>query len=153
MPQWINAALIVLLALAIVLLVIDYAHRRSGRRLLVCLLSLAAIVSVLYVTSGFPVPTKRQAFGGAPPLLGIGLMFGGVLLGIAATYVFNLSGTFSWRDFARPLVASPIVLLPLIGSVQGAELEPVQLVSFAILAFQNGFFWQQVLKDATPTVH
>ena len=84
-------------------------------------------------------------------MLAIALMFGGVLLGIAATYVFNLSGAFSWRDFAKPLVASPIILLPMIGSVQGAELESVQLISFAILAFQNGFFWQQVLKDAKPT--
>ena len=84
-------------------------------------------------------------------MLAVTLMFAGVVLGIIATYIFNMTGAFSWRDFARPLVISPLVLLPLIGSLQGAALEPVQLVCFTILAFQNGFFWQQVLRDAKPT--
>jgi hypothetical protein len=84
-------------------------------------------------------------------MLAVGLMFMGVILGIIATYIFNMAGPFSWRDFARPLVISPLVLLPLIGSLQGAALEPVQLVCFTVLAFQNGFFWQQVLRDAKPT--
>jgi uncharacterized membrane protein YesL len=131
--------------------VADYFLNRAWPRLIGCLIALLAIVLLLNLMTGFPASSTRQAFGGTPPLLAIALMFIGVLSGIAATYIFNLSGVFSWRDFARPLVASPIVLLPLIGSVQGAELEPIQLVSFTILAFQNGFFWQQVLKDAKPT--
>jgi hypothetical protein len=40
-------------------------------------------------------------------------------------------GSISTRDFARPLVVSPLVLLPLIGSLQGASLEPVQLVCWS----------------------
>jgi uncharacterized membrane protein YesL len=121
--------------------VADYFLNRAWPRLIGCLIALLAIVLLLNLMTGFPASSTRQAFGGAPPLLAIALMFIGVLSGIAATYIFNLSGVFSWRDFARPLVAS----------VQGAELEPIQLVSFTILAFQNGFFWQQVLKDAKPT--
>jgi hypothetical protein len=150
MSAWVNYLLIGCFALAVLLIAVDYARRRSWRRPLACLVALAAFALLLSLTTSFPYPSSRQAFGGASPLVALVLMFGGVLFGIAATYIFNLSGEFSWRDFARPLVASPIVLLPLIGSVQGAALEPIQLVSFTVLAFQNGFFWQQVLREAKP---
>jgi hypothetical protein len=85
-----------------------------------------------------------------------------------------LLGTFSasraYRLFSPSLVATPSDLCRracgrrsraahdhrisifdfAIGSLQGAALEPVQLVCFTVLAFQNGFFWQQVLRDAKP---
>jgi hypothetical protein len=144
MPALINYALILCLALAALLAVLDQVRRPSWRRTLIYALALG--VTAL----GLLLKTERQAFGGASPLLALALMFIGVLLGMAATYVFNLTSTFSWRDFARPLVVSPLVLLPLIGSLQGANLEPVQLICFTVLAFQNGFFWQQVLRDAKP---
>jgi hypothetical protein len=47
---------------------------------------------------------------------------------------------------------SPILLLPLIGSIQAVKsLEAIQVASFALLAFQNGFFWQVVLQRAVPS--
>jgi len=152
MTVWINTALIVCFAFSLIIALIDYFRGRSTRRLLVFLAVLSILAAGLYLTTGFPFLESRQAFGGgASPLIAVGLMFVSVVLGIIATYIFNLSGAFSWRDFARPLVVSPIVLLPLIGSLQGAALEPIQLVCFAILAFQNGFFWQQVLREVKPT--
>lgn len=160
MPSLINDALIACLAIAVLLAVLDHVRRPSWRRLLLYLLGLGVIAVALFLTTGFPfpsarrafgAPSPRQAFGEASPLLALALMFVGVVFGIAATYVFNLTGTFSWRDLARPLVVSPLVLLPLIGSLQGANLEPVQSVCFTVLAFQNGFFWQQVLRDAKPS--
>ena len=147
-----NYGLTACLALSVLLALIDYFHRRSWPRLLTYVVALLAVALALRITTGFPFPTSQQSFGGgASPLLAVALMFVGVILGIAATYVFSMTGAFSWRDFARPLVVSPLVLLPLIGSLQGAALEPVQLVCFTVLAFQNGFFWQQVLRDAKPT--
>ncbi len=150
MPSAVNNALIVCLVLALLLAVVDHVRRPSWRRLTIWVVVLGVVALALFLTTGFPVPSPRQAFGGASPELALGLMFVGVLLGIAATYVFNLTGSFSWRDFARPLVVSPLALLPLIGSLQGAALEPVQLICFTVLGFQNGFFWQQVLRDAKP---
>jgi hypothetical protein len=151
MPEWINYGLAACLALSVLLALTDYFHRRSWPRLLTYVVALLAVAFGLRLTTGFPFPTSQQAFGGGTsPLLAVALMFLGVVLGIAATYVFNLTGAFSWHDFARPLVVSPLVLLPLIGSLQGAALEPVQLVCFIVLAFQNGFFWQQVLRNAKP---
>jgi hypothetical protein len=151
MPAWMNYLLIVCLVLSALLAIVDSYHRRSLRHLLVYAAALIIVAATLALTTSFPFASSRQAFGGTSPVLAICLMFGGVLVGIAATYIFNLTGKFSWHDFARPLVVSPLVLLPLIGSVQGATLEPVQLVCFTVLAFQNGFFWQQVLRHAKPT--
>ncbi len=152
MPFWINIGLIVFLTLTAILALIDFYRRHSWPRLIWYVTGLVLTAITLRITTGFPNVVSRQAFGsGASPLLALGLMFVGVILGIAATYIFSLSGSFSWRDFVRPLVVSPLVLLPLIGSLQGAALEPVQLICFAVLAFQNGFFWQQVLRDAKPT--
>jgi hypothetical protein len=145
MPTSINSGLILCLALAGFLAVLDYFRRPSWRRTSMYGLAIGLI------SIGLILPTDRQAFGVASPILALGLMFTGVLSGIAATYVFNLSGPFSWRDFARPMVVSPLILLPLIGSLQGATLEPLQLICFTALAFQNGFFWQQVLRDAKPS--
>jgi hypothetical protein len=152
MPSWINYGIGICLALSALLGLIDCFRRRSWQRLLTYAVALSAMTVALHLTTGFPSSVSRQSFGaGASPMFAVAVMFVGVLLGIAGTYVFNLSGAFSWRDFARPLVVSPLVLLPLIGSLQGAALEPVQLVCFTVLAFQNGFFWQQVLRDAKPT--
>jgi hypothetical protein len=79
-------------------------------------------------------------------------MFLATLLGIAARYAFYLPrGRFSWLDFLKPISISPIVLLPLLGSVTGSgSLKDIQVLSFAFLAFQNGFFWQAVLEAARP---
>jgi formate hydrogenlyase subunit 3/multisubunit Na+/H+ antiporter MnhD subunit len=143
--------LVACLAATLVLVLLDYFRRQFRHRSLAYVLILAVVaIGGYFLTSSAP---SKLAFGptSASPLVALALMFLGILFGIAATYVFNLAGPFSWRDFARPLVVSPLILLPLIGSLQGANLEPVQLVCFVVLAFQNGFFWQQVLRDAKPT--
>jgi hypothetical protein len=108
---------------------------------------LALIVIVLRLTTGFPA--SRESFGGISPAPAIGVMFIGVVLGIAARYFFFLRGKFSWRSLVKPLCISPIVMLPLISSVQGVQnLESIQMISFAFLSFQNGFFWEVVLEHA-----
>src|SRR5579864_3140983 len=102
MPALVNDALIACLAIALLLAVIDHFRSRSWQRSLIYVVLLGAIAFGLLLT--FP---SRQAFGGASPLLALALMFIGVVFGIAATYVFNLTGTFSWHDLARPIVISP----------------------------------------------
>ena len=80
-------------------------------------------------------------------------MFLAIVCGIAARYIFDLrKSQFSVLEFLKPIVISPMVLLPLIGSVLATgELNGMQVVSFALLAFQNGFFWKVVLEGAKPT--
>jgi hypothetical protein len=117
------------------------------------LIIVAAFAIMLHFTTGFPVPQDRLGFGGVSPFAALGIMFVCTLLGIAAQYMFYLEGQFSWKSFFKPLFISPIVFLPLVGSVQGvSEFEPIQLVSFAVLAFQNGFFWKVVLDHAKDKI-
>lgn len=152
MSAMINYVLIVFLILAEILALLDLMRLRLLRRFLLQTAVVCLAVLVLYLTVGFPIPSDRRAFGGGYSAeLAIVLMFVGVILGMAARYLFRLRQSFSWLDFVRPLVISPIVLLPLIGTLQDGGIEAVQLACLVILAFQNGFFWQQVLKDARPT--
>ncbi len=134
-----------------VLLIAEILFSAETRMLsLLQILGVAAMAIVLHLTTGFPVPV--QAFGGADPLWAVLIMLGCVVLGMMAHYgFFKGEVPFSWREFLRPLLISPIVIGPLLGSVVGAEsLSPMQLVSFMILGFQNGFFWKQVLDRAKP---
>jgi hypothetical protein len=91
--------------------------------------------------------------GGQSPLTAVLVMFGAIIVGIAARYLFYLQpGQFSWLGLLKPAAISPIVLIPLIGSIQTQSgLNGMQLVSFGLLAFQNGFFWQAVLDAARPS--
>ncbi|MCI5219909.1 MAG: hypothetical protein D3914_12170 [Candidatus Electrothrix sp. LOE2] len=145
MSPFINTLLLLFSGLYLILLLVEGIITRSGKRVLIEAVLLCAFLFLLNRMTGFPVPSSRQAFGGVSPLTAIGVMFVCTMLGIMAHYIFYLKGKFSWQEFLKPLVISPIIFLPLVGSVQSLTgLEPVQMISFAILAFQNGFFWKEV---------
>jgi len=111
---------------------------------------LIAAFLVLRWQVGFP--TIRQSFSGTTTATTIFVMYVCVALGTVANYIFHLKGRFSWKSLARPLAVSPLVLLPLMGTLQGrSEIEDVQLIWFGLLAFQNGFFWRVVFDRAKPT--
>jgi hypothetical protein len=136
--------------LYLALILIDLLRSRSLKRFLVELLPLVGLIALdVFVAS---TSAGYVTFGaGNSPASVIWIMFAAILLGVAARYVFYLRGEFSWLDFAKPFCISPLLLLPLIGSLQSIKsLEPVQVFSFALLAFQNGFFWQAVLQRSRP---
>jgi hypothetical protein len=142
----------VCLAVYFAAIVIDLVVvRRIGHFLLeLGLLVLVATLALLVNNA----TTGRVAFGeGATPFGAVALMFLATLLGIAARYGFYLErGQFSMLSLLKPMAITPLVLLPLVGSVPGVgNLKDVQMVSFAFLAFQNGFFWQAVLDAARPS--
>ena len=135
---------------AVVILVELFVRRQWLRFVLEAVLLLVVIGIALLVNNAV---TGRVAFGeGASAVATVIIMLLAVICGIAARYIFYLQkGQFSLLDFFKPFAISPIVLLPLIGSVQTTgELNAMQVVSFAVLAFQNGFFWQAVLEGAKP---
>lgn len=140
--------LIVMLGTYGLIIVVEFAFSKNAKQFLIQLAFLFIVVVLLNFTTDFP--QIRRSFGGTSPLIAIGIMFLCVAFGITARYVFYLKGEFSWRALAKPLVISPIVLLPLVGSVQAsADLQTIQVISLAILSFQNGFFWVTVLERAT----
>lgn len=151
MSPIITYLLMIFLVLFGIFIIIEFIISRAVKRFIIQVVILLGVIVVLRVTTGFPA--TRVAFGGVSPITATGIMFICTLLGIAAHYFFYLKGGFSWRTFLKPLVTSPIVLLPLIGSVQGTSgVESVQMISFGVLAFQNGFFWKEVLEHAKSQI-
>jgi len=151
MSPIITCLLIIFLGLFALFIILELIISRTIKKFFIQTLILLAVIAFLKVTAGFPA--ARVAFGGVSPVVAIGIMFVCILFGIAAHYMYYMRRKFAWRTFLKPLVISPIVLLPLIGSVAGTPgLEPVQMVSFAVLAFQNGFFWKEVFEHAKSKI-
>jgi hypothetical protein len=121
----------------------DLIISHAVKRCIIEVIILLGVCILLNVTTGFPIP--KQIFG-VPPMLAIGIMYICTLLGTMAHYFFYKT-RFSWKPFLKPLLISPMIFFPLIGTVQGiTEFEPIQLLSFGILAFQNGFFWKELFE-------
>ena len=132
-----------------IILIYELITRRRIKGFVLKALILCFVVVYLHAVTGFPTP--KRAFGGGSSFVPIVAMFCCVILGMVAHYFFYLKGRFSLKTFIRPFLISPIVLLPLMGSMKGnAELESLEFFAFAILAFQNGFFWREVLEHAKP---
>jgi hypothetical protein len=137
-------------AIYLIVILIDSLKSRRFKRFLLELLPLIGLLVIDVITASASSGYVTFGAGNSPAFVMV-IIFVSILLGIGARYIFYLEGKFSWLDFAKPLCISPILLLPLIGSVEsGKNLEPIQVVSFALLAFQNGFFWQAVLAQARP---
>jgi len=127
------------------IIILDLILTRAVKRCIIEVIILIAVIVLLNVTTGFPA--YKQGFGGVSLIVAIGIMLVCTVLGMAARYVFYQGEKFSWWSFLRPLAISPLILLPLIGTMQGiSEFEHIQLISFGVLSFQNGFFWREVFK-------
>jgi hypothetical protein len=148
-PGFVSSAI----TICVVVLCIDAAvqgvlNRRFGRAVLL-IAAYLCVAGVLRLLTGYP--NTRVAFGNAPTVPLVAMMFVCIVVGMAARYWFYLRGRFSWSAFLRPLFVSPLVLLPLLGTLQpDVRMQPVQVISVAILAFQNGFFWRTVFEKAKP---
>lgn len=149
MPPVTTYFVLVSMSVYALVLLVELVRERRAKRILLEATGLVVAAAFLHLTTGFPRPSPLRAFGGLGPLPVIGLMFVGVLLGTIARYFFYLRTPFSWISLIKPLCVSPIVLLPLLGTLYGVtEAEPVQIASFCLLAFQNGFFWRIVFDRA-----
>lgn len=80
------------------------------------------------------------------------LMFVSMILGILSRYYWDLLGRgksfreTSLMELLRPLLIAPLVFYPIWGY---ASQSPKDLKA-ALIAFQNGFFWQAVFETARP---
>jgi len=152
MPMHLNYLILIFAAVYAAVLVVQALSGGVSKRWVFELALLLAALLVLHLTTGFPGAGGRQSFGAGADLGMVALMFVGILAGMAARYIFYLRGKFRWRSFLKPLCVSPIVLLPLLGTFPfGGKVEPIQWIAFAILAFQNGFFWRVIFERAKET--
>jgi hypothetical protein len=149
MPVLITRLLLAVFALYAVYLFLAGIVRRSAKTLWMEGLGLIGAFLLLNWTTGFPA--AREPFSQTSSTAAILVMFTFVAIGMLASYFFYLKGPFELKSFLRPLLVSPIVLLPLIGTVESnSEIESMQLICLVVLAFQNGFFWRIVFEHAKP---
>jgi len=145
------------------------ASRKGKIGSVIVLLVLLAYVGALHFFFGFPSFTGALAKGPsqlteashseAPLVFALFVM---MVLGMFADYLYSYldapkgSLEFEWRSFLKPIVVSPLVFVPLAGSLQN---ENVDLSHFSIpvfmlflVAFENGFLWrgyfERKLKDS-----
>jgi hypothetical protein len=75
----------------------------------------------------------------------------GAVTGVLGSVLFNLSSaSFNWLSLVRPLATCPIILIPTLKLVEtaGEQTLLTMIVLFA-LSYQNGFFWEKLLKSGT----
>ena len=153
MPAYIHRILEVCLIAWLLLLLLGTLRTRSWRRFFAEAGAIFLVVLLLRWFADFPDPANRRSFGPDLSPAIVVLMLLSIGAGMAARYFFSLRRAFSWIALLRPFCVSPIVLLPLLGTVHGiVTLEPLQVISFALLSFQNGFFWRLVFERVQANV-
>jgi peptidoglycan/LPS O-acetylase OafA/YrhL len=93
-----------------------------------------------YETKG-PIEPTRWPF--------VAITYLSMTIGMIAQYFFyNEDSLFTFRSMIKPVLASPIVFIPLIASYtdQPHDLANFRLSDFMIIliSFQNGFFWKLI---------
>src|SRR5688572_1187009 len=109
--------LIVSLCVLLAISLADFYVSRARGRMVSSVVLLAGSIAFLKWSVRFPEAVI--AFGGVRPLPAIAVMYICTMLGIAANYIFYLRNRFSWLAAIKPLCVTPIVLLPMLGSLQG----------------------------------
>lgn len=130
------------LALFELIMIYDLIKWKKIKFFLIQFFLICLFMIILHYTTGFP--KSRISFGNSTPLYVLVILLISILLGMISNYFFYQEN-FKLRDFLRPFLISPIILLPLIGTIQGTKVEIIQLISISILAYQNGFFWKSIM--------
>ena len=121
--------------------------------ILIAILAIIAPSIILYISQ-----TQVESKGSGTAWSMIVLMYVAMLLGvIAQAYYFAEANSWpSVASWLKPMLASPIIFLPLVSSYQMSisDLSSFSLVEFMILlvAFQNGFFWKTVFDRQSELV-
>jgi hypothetical protein len=133
-------------ASAVVLLVLALRTRRPR---VIILTMLVVALSAWIVYSVAPATAGTRGEGDSTTLI---ISYVAMILGMTSQYVYAQAEkgaetlTFNWLSFVMPILASPIVFIPLVSvagevpAVGGAFTQAKVMVY--LVAFQNGFFWK-----------
>jgi hypothetical protein len=134
-------------------------ERRAGPFLLF-LSVLAGLAWLLRRFFSFPVAHPMMAAKSLAPseLPVIGVLFACMLLGMLAHWLYVWLDTprqtrtkFDFGLFVAPILASPIIFIPLLASQQNTDLSLAQLdvprFMVFLVAFENGFFWKEYFDN------
>ena len=116
------------------------------------------ILAFVAVYAGFFSGDSLRPKGGNDDLIFALVLYGFMLLGMAAHYLFQRFSQpqkqrppFDFGLFVAPVFTSPIVFIPLMAAMQNVDmnfhrLELPRLMVFFV-AFENGFFWKEYFDN------
>ena len=120
-------------------------------------LAFAGFALLLHEQFGFPFPAaSAQAKGPQDDISLTIVLFAFMLLGMLAQAIHQhfsvpsatrIRRKFDWGPIIAPMCASPIIFIPLMVTLQNANLDlramtAPKMMIFCV-AFQNGFFWKE----------
>ncbi len=143
-------------ALAALVIVSGFRASRPARALTGAVV-LAAVLLWIYVAT-FPPVGRSRGSGETAALI---ISYVSMVLGMMAHYVYAKAErgdtrlTIEWLPFLMPILASPIVFIPLVSiagevSSTGDIFERAKLMVY-LVAFQNGFFWKHFFDQRRVT--
>lgn len=103
-----------------------------------------------------PSPFATRADNDVQEIAAVAICYVAMLLGMMAEYVYRQAEkgqerpTFTPMTFVMPILASPIVFIPLVtiaGEVQAAGILSQAKLMVYLVAFQNGFFWRSFFEQ------
>lgn len=129
--------------------VVSALRARRPMRLLVLGVALVCALWGIYFLT-FPVTTARSR--GDAETAALVISYISMVLGMMAHYVYakaekgDTKLTIEWMPFLMPVLASPIVFIPLVSiagevGATGGLFARAKLMVY-LVAFQNGFFWK-----------
>jgi len=144
------------LALAALVAVSGFRANRRGRALAGAVV-LGAALWWIYVATFPPAGRSR----GSEQTAALVISYVSMVLGMMAHYVYAKAErgdtrlTIEWLPFLMPILASPIVFIPLVSiagevSSTGDIFERAKLMVY-LVAFQNGFFWKHFFDQRRVT--
>ena len=130
-----------------------------ARRPVRALIAGAALVCVLGAIYLLAFPSSARTRGDAETAALV-VSYIAMVLGMAAHYIYAKAEkgetrlTIEWMRFLMPILASPIVFIPLVsiaGEVgsTGHLFERAKVMVY-LVAFQNGFFWKHFFDQRRP---
>ena len=115
-------------------------------------LVIAGAVSVVYAVA----PSVVQTRGSSHEMVSIAFCYAAMMLGMVAEYGFaqaerrNTKLELDWMSFLMPVLASPIVFIPVLTlmseAAMGGAFTRGKLMVY-LVAFQNGFFWKNFFEQ------
>lgn len=173
MPELSEILILTSLVGALALCVVEYRKRPDRKRLLSRIALLAVLVFVLHLFLGFPKILLTPQ--GTTISKGIGdsgtfanwpiymIVYAAMVAGMLSQYLYDWmtkalgdKAPFSWRSFLAPALLSPIIFVPLCGTLDSGANAEKGTFMLMLVAFENGFFFKSYFEErakAARTAH
>jgi hypothetical protein len=112
-------------------------------------------VLILNWLFGFPTPPPVTTKGTKANLAVLATLFASMLLGMLGQVLYahfslprstRARRSIDWGTFWAPAFASPVIFIPLMATLENADIDLQALTTprmmIFVVAFQNGFFWK-----------